>query len=452
VANQLVALRQKKADLLKQAESMLAIIDPSAEGGQDRDFTSEEQEQYDAVLAMVDETKAKLTRVEALHDELRTTPTTTSQAAPLTVPDNTNITGGAPVTDKNGNPFASFGDQLACIIEAGRPGGRIDERLLVPEKGAAATGGGANIGSDGGFLIRTQFSDTVYQRAYESGALASRCDRTPIGDGFDSLSVPYIDETSRATGSRWGGVQVYRRNEADTVTAKKPKIGEMETKLEDLMGLAYVTNRLIRDATAMDSIYSKAFSEEFAFKLDDEIYRGSGAGECLGILNSNATITVAKESGQTAKTIVSANIVKMFSRLRAKNRPNAVWFYNQDIEPLLWQLSMEIGTGGVPVYMPPGGLSEAPYGRIMGRPAIAIEHAETLGTAGDIALLDLNEYQLVEKGGLEASSSMHVRFIYDEMAFKWIMRVNGQPKWKTALTPYKGSNTTSPAVVLATRA
>lgn len=450
--NQLIALRQKKADLLKKAEAMLALTDPAAEGGEDRDFTAQEQEQYDAILAMVDETKTKLARVEALQDELRAAPATESQAAPLAVAPGASITGGEPATDEQGNPWESFGHQLSAIVEAGRPGGRTDERLFVPEKGAAATGGGANVGSDGGFLIRSQYSDEVYQRAYETGALASRCDRTPIGAGFDSLSVPYIEETSRATGSRWGGVQVYRRNEADTVTANKPKIGEMETKLEDLMGLAYATNRLLRDATAMESIYSKAFSEEFAFRLDDEIYRGSGAGECLGLLNSNALITVAKETGQGAATIQAENLVKMYSRFHAKNRANAVWLYNQDIEPQLYTMGVTVGTGGTPVYMPPGGLSDAPYARLLGRPAIAVEHAESLGTKGDIMLVDLDEYQLIEKGGIEASASMHVRFIYAEMAFRWIMQVNGQPKWKSALTPYKGTSTTSPFVTLAARA
>jgi hypothetical protein len=58
----------------------------------------------------------------------------------------------------------------------------------------------------------------------------------------------YLDETSRATGSRWGGIQVYRAAEADSATAKKPQLGRWECRLEDIIGLAYITERLLRDA------------------------------------------------------------------------------------------------------------------------------------------------------------------------------------------------------------
>jgi hypothetical protein len=46
---------------------------------------------------------------------------------------------------------------------------------------------------------------------------------------------------------------------------------------------------------------------------------------------------------------------------------------------------------------------------------------------------------------------MHVRFVYDEMAFRFTYRVNGHPAWKSALTPCKGSNSVSPFVTLETR-
>jgi hypothetical protein len=59
---------------------------------------------------------------------------------------------------------------------------------------------------------------------------------------------------------------------------------------------------------------------------------------------------------------------------------------------------------------------------------------------------------LIEKDGLQTDQSMHVRFLYNEQAFRFIMRINGQPIWQSALTPYKGANTLSPYVTLAARA
>jgi HK97 family phage major capsid protein len=102
--------------------------------------------------------------------------------------------------------------------------------------------------------------------------------------------------------------------------------------------------------------------------------------------------------------------------------------------------------------MPAGGISGSPFNTILGRPLIPIEQASTLGTVGDLVLADLSQYVIIEKDGLQAASSMHVRFIYDEMTFKFTMRVNGQPKLKSAITPANGTNTQSPFVALATRA
>src|SRR4030042_2014914 len=151
---------------------------------------------------------------------------------------------------------------------------------------------------------------------------------------------------------------------------------------------------------------------------------------------------------------MAENIIKMYSRRFASMTGNYVWYYNQNIEPQLFTMSQAVGTGGIPVYMPPGGLSDAPYGRLMGLPAIAIEQASTLGTQGDIILANLqNGYILAEKGGIQSDMSIHVRFIYDESVFRFVLRVDGQPVRASVLTPYKGgaSYTQSHFIALETR-
>ena len=111
----------------------------------------------------------------------------------------------------------------------------------------------------------------------------------------------------------------------------------------------------------------------------------------------------------------------------------------------------DCGTGGVPAYLPPGGLSDTPYARLKGRPVIPVEYCATLGTVGDIILADLSEYRLID-AAMQNASSMHVAFTTNEMAFRVTYECDGQSRWKSALTPFKGSNTLSPFVALATRA
>lgn len=346
----------------------------------------------------------------------------------------------------SGQPFTCLGEQLVAIVQAGM-GLPTDPRLF-----GGPSGGAANVGVDGGYLIQKDFVPELMKAGFESGTLASKCSQHEVSANADGLEVPYVNETSRATGSRWGGVQVYRRPEAETVTATKPKIGLWEVRLEDLMGLAYLTDRLSQDAAAMEGVFREAFVDEFGFVLDDEIFRGTGVGRCLGILNSGATVSIAKEAGQLGGTIDAINISKMWAAILPRSKANGAWFINTEINTQLDQMQIGTGTSGQLVYMPPGGLSGQPYGTLKGRPVYEIEQASALGTVGDIAFLDLSQYKLVSKGGMQQAESIHVRFIYGEKTLRWLTRVNGAPKLKTSITPYKGATALSPFVTLATRA
>jgi HK97 family phage major capsid protein len=348
---------------------------------------------------------------------------------------------------------AALGAFLVAVANASRPGGTIDPRLL-----GAASGLNTAVGADAGFLVRTDFSTQLLNRAIEQSVLAQRCNTIEIGDGFDGIELPFIAETSRANGSRWGGVQVYRRAEAETVTATKPKLDMLELRLEDLMGICYATDRATRDAVSLGQIIQLAFSSEFAFKLDDEIYRGTGVGQCLGILTSPATVSQAAEAAQVADTVVAENIVKMRARLRARNRANSIWIINQEVEPQLPLMTVKVknvagaeNVGGAPIYMPANGLSVDGYDTLFGRPLVPLEQASAVGDVGDIALVDMGEYLLIRKGGIQADQSMHVRFLYGENTYRFVQSVNGAPTWKSSLTPYKGANALSPFVTLAAR-
>lgn len=341
-------------------------------------------------------------------------------------------------------PFSGTGDFLKSVALAMHPQGEFDPRLRK-----LAPSGASNIVPSDGFPMPTEIAELVYNRGFGPGSVAGRCRRMPVNG---KLSIPLVAETSRATGSRWGGVQVYRRNEGDTVTAKKPKFDYIEMEPESLMGLCYVTEEMLQDQSQIEGVFTTAFSEEFAFKVDDEIINGNGAAQFLGILNAPALVSVSKETGQAAATIVYQNLVKMFTRMPAGLRRNAVWLVNQDVEPQLWAMEFPVGTGGVPAFLPPGGAADEPFARLFGRPIIPIEQCATLGTVGDILLVDLNQYLIISKGGVQGASSMHVRFLYNEMTYRWTMRNNGQPTWKSAITPYKGTSTVSPFIALATRA
>ena len=346
-----------------------------------------------------------------------------------------------------GKHFRSLGEQLQAIKAYYESRGtNLDTRLV-----RAPTGAGEVDPTAGGFLVQTDFAAAVFLIAHDMGELLGKVNKIPIGDKFNGIKIPGVDETSRATGSRWGGVQSYWVDEGTTVTTTKPKFRMIEFSLHKLMSIMYTSDELLQDSVALTSIASQAFSEEIMFMTEDAIYEGTGAGQPLGFLNSPSLVSVSAQTGQKTQTVVKENIDNMWSRLWVRSRKNAAWLISQDVLPQLFQLNQAVGTGGQLVFMPPGGQSDAPYATLFGRPVIENEYSPTLGTKGDIVLADLSQYTLVDKGGVQAATSMHVAFLTDQQVFRITYRVDGKPMWTAPITPFKGSNTRSPFIALSTR-
>lgn len=348
-------------------------------------------------------------------------------------------------------PFASLGEQLLAI-RAADTGRGFDKRLygVMESAGiqAAASGSSAGVPSDGGWLIQQDITEGLVTKMWTEGDVLSRVNKTPIGENANGLIRNVLDERSRATGSRYGGVQVYWAAEADTVEGKRPKMRRQQTLLEKLMGIYYATEEILQDAAALAVEAERCFRRELTFVAENAIFRGDGAGKPLGFLNAPAKVSVAKESAQAAATIEVANVAKMLARLPANSYRTAVWYYNVACLPQL--VTMVIGNQ--PVFVPSGNVAGAPFGTLFGIPILPSEYCEALGTEGDLVLTDLQQYTAIDKGEANWQSSIHVRFLYDETAFKLTYRFNGQPDWEDAVTPFKGADKISPFIVLATRA
>lgn len=332
--------------------------------------------------------------------------------------------------------------QFAQAVKAAATGTGMDVRLH-----AAATGHGSAVGADGGFAIPHEIASGIERVMFETGEVLSRVDaRTITGN---AITYNVFDETSRADGSRQGGVLGYWVDEGTAPDATKMKLARMEMKLRKVAALGYMTEELEADAAALGGELQSSFAQELVFQVENKIYRGTGAGSPLGFLNAPCVVSVAKETSQAAATINPKNLSKMWARMPARSKKNAAWLINVDCEPSLDALTLDTATTSLQPrfvnYGPDGVLT------IKGRPVIAVEYAETLGTQGDIALVDLSQYRLIRKGGVEQSSSIHVRFTQGENTYRAIYRVDGQPVPRSAITPFKGSGTLSPFVVLDTR-
>ena len=340
--------------------------------------------------------------------------------------------------------FRSLGEQLQAIARCADGAGpaAIDTRLV-----RAPTGMGELDPSGGGFIIEPQFAEALVAGISDAAQLALLTDRRETSNPLAEVKLPTIDETSRADGSRYGGVLAYWGQEASNVSTTFPRWRSLEFTGKKLIGVAVCSSELVADVPMLEAHLSKAFAVEFGFKLDLALLNGA-LGTPLGVLKAPALITVAKESGQAAGTIVWENILNMWQRLPAPSRRRATWSVHEDAIRQLGAMSSAVGTSGVPVYLPANANSPTP--RLLGAPVLEIEQASALGTVGDIVLADWSNYILID-GGTRPAVSVHARFLNDEVIFRFVLRIDGAPGQASPITPYSGANTRSPFVTLGAR-
>jgi HK97 family phage major capsid protein len=426
-------LRQRATESKKK---LRAMVDKAA--AEKRDLNEAESAAYEEELKALVATEKSIEREEDLLERERHTPPAEDQNEAAAA------AAGAPGQKTE---FKSLGEMLLAVVRHERTKGKDSDRRLF----AAAAGESEKVPSDGGFLVQKDFSAELLMRMYQTGQIVSRCRKIPISGNANGVKINAIDEDSRADGSRWGGVLAYWVDEAASLTASKPKFRRVELQLQKLIALCYATDELLEDAAALEAVIGQAFAEEMTFKVEDAVINGTGAGQPLGILNSGATIQQAKGGSDSGAVLTTADVLAMWNRLWVPSRQNAVWLADVSIEPQLYQLVLGAPSlGQILLYTPPGDKGNQ-TGMLMGRPVVFHEHGAVLGTPGDIVLADLNQYVIIDKGGVRQDYSIHVNFLTDEGVFRFVYRVDGQSWWKKPLTPKSGGSTLSPFISLATR-
>lgn len=420
------ALLDKRTQLLAENQELNARLSAG-------ELNTEELGRIDTIMTELEAVNADLEKLEAAEKRLKA-----AQSRP-----------GATVHDRREDAeFGSHGEFYRAVYMAGSSNyENVDPRL----RRLAPSGLNEGVGAEGGFLVREDWANDLFTKGLAAGAVARLCKAIPISTEANGTVINGVAETSRVNGSRAGGVQAYWAAEAATVTATKPSFDQVRLRLDKLMALVYATDEQLADAPQLAAWINSEVPEEIGFKLDDAIIRGNGTGVPLGVLNADCLVSVAKEGSQTATTFNFANASKMFSRMWARSLPKARWFINQDVYPQLLQLTSAASSAATPMFIEPGRISDAPNGLLFGRPVDIIEQCDTLGQVGDVIFADFGQYLLARKGGITGEVSMHVRFIYGEQTFRFTLRADGRPRWKSALTPYKGSNTVSPFIALAVR-
>lgn len=302
------------------------------------------------------------------------------------------------------------------------------------------------VGSDGGFLVPVQYAERIHAVSLENELVMPRCYVQPMTSS--SIKIPAMEIGNHGT-SLFGGFTASYTAEGGTISEADPKARAMELNAKKLTGLLKFSSELNADIPGGENQVINICGKGLSWYRDKAFLKGSGAGEPLGIVNSSCLVTVDKETGQKADTIVYENLTKMMSRMFAGSFSNSIWIAHQSTIPQLLTLSLSVGTGGnsIPVMSNVNGAFT-----ILTRPVIFTEKTETLGNKGDILLADLSQYVVGLRSEMRFDLSIHVYFSTDMLLARLIERHDGQPLWDKALTLADGTTTVSPFVTLAERA
>ena len=303
--------------------------------------------------------------------------------------------------------------------------------------------------SAGGTLIPETLDGQIRSLMLEASIVRSRA--TVINLTSPKQSFPYVDWTTNADGTTFGGWSVVRVPQGATIPRSNSKFGRVTLDVSKQVAGAEVPNEMFTDVAALDGYIRSTLPQAGAFAEDVDFLTGNGAGVPLGTLHANnaALITVTKETGQANGTVDPWNVLKLYARMISSSKGRAVWLVNPTTFPHLQTLSIPVGTGGAPVMLV--NFANGPVPTMLGRPIIETEKVPALGAAGDISFQDFSYYLIGDIPGSALESSPHQEFMNDITVMRMTARNDGRP-WVAQPFQPKNGDTLSPFVALGARA
>jgi len=464
--NSLIELQRQRKAKIEDADKIRAAAKALGQ-----ELTDEQKEKISGLLAEVDVLDEKIVALkeeEKLNARLDGAVSSLEVSADLDSPDSHPRIESRPnwLDDPNFG-FKSVQDFHMAVIEAAKTRGqKFPSNLkhcsvegakqavkeaeydsdLTPKAAAGSDEHGKYADPYGGFFVPESFVPGVMKTAAEPDLLAGRVTRIPMAAPV--VKIPARTDKDHSS-SVSGGLIVYRRAEADTVTATRMKTELVKLEAEPLMGLAYATDELVRDsAISFAALLAQGFQDQFVYRIMKERIAGTGVAQLEGALNAPCIVEVSAENGQTTDDpFVYENALNMLARLWNMN--TGVWLMSRMLLPNLPKLNVTVGQGGAAVFHTDA-TQAIPY-RLLGLPVIFTEHCKAANTTGDVLLCNWGEYLEGVYQPITGLSSIHVRFVYNETTFKYYMENAGQWWWRTVMTPANSADSLSPVISLATR-
>lgn len=406
----------KVAELVQQQRNLLEAAKVA-----NRDLTQEEAQQFDALNKQIEAAEAQ----DARERQVAGREQALNQPADPTY--RPLVPGERSQNNKklDDGGFENLGEFIAAV-RFGDSKGRIKNMDM---------GTGAN----GGFAMPEQFRADILRISPESAIVRPRAAIIPAGDPPDAkITMPAF--TQGADGA-FGGVEVSWIGEGAEKPETEGHLEEISLEPKEVAAHTVVTDKLLRNWSAASSFIANLLRGATTAAEDFKFLRGAGVGTPLGVLNAPGAIKVVRN---TAATIVYADIVAMMAKLLPDSLGRAVWVANQSALPKIMTLKDDAGNF---IYIQ-GDATKGIPATLGGMPVRFVGRTPTLGTEGDLLLVDFAYYLIKDGSGPFVAASEHVYFKNNKTVIKISWNVDGQGWVKSPLLLEDGATTVSPYVIL----
>jgi HK97 family phage major capsid protein len=305
---------------------------------------------------------------------------------------------------------------------------------------------GDSSGATGGYTVPPDFYQKLVSIMEENTFFRQRAFVQPMASA--TLQIPYLDITTVQTAGVspfFGGAQMSWTAEAQTRTETEPAFKQLELKANELSGYSVSSNILLQDAAfGLEKFLFQLFGRAIAWFEEYAYLQGNGVGKPMGVLNCGAVIKVTRNTGSAIKLV---DVAKMFGSMIPASQTKAVWATSPTCIQQLLQLA---DAGNRALFLPEsyGGFHQAPKWTLLGLPVYITEKLPALGTLGDLMLIDPSLYVIGDRQMLEIAASEHVNFLKNQMTWRVVERIDGQPWMDKPITLQDASSQVSPFVAL----
>lgn len=305
-------------------------------------------------------------------------------------------------------------------------------------------------GATGGYLVPAEYANTILRMAANASVVRAN-GATIIPMGSREWNVPALSYTASTAGRphQLGGIVATWTEEAGEKTETEPTFKNVKLVYHELSGYTLASNMIRQDAgPALEALLRQLFAEAIRFYEDWAFLQGTGAGQPLGVFNSDALLT---EVAATS-TFVLSDIAGMLKRFHSRAPNGGVWVMHPVVIEKLILLADGSGASNNLIWSP--NTTEPQPQRLFGRPIVFSDVMPVLPAGssatqkGGVLLADFSYYLIGDRGGLQIDFSEHYKFINNQGTWRFTKYVDGQPWMSQAMYLADGSNQVSPFVSL----